>query len=76
LAVAFSLAALTALSAASCMVLSNDEVETRILEDFPPLLHVGAFQAKDDGNLDVGLFRCFHHALSQRVDAQNATEDV
>src|SRR5271155_5185478 len=31
--------------------LSDDEVETRVLEDFPPLLHVGAFQPKDDRNL-------------------------
>src|SRR5579863_3491947 len=34
--------------------LSNNEVETRILQDFPTLLHVGAFQAKNDRNLDIG----------------------
>src|SRR6201996_1256127 len=56
--------------------LPDDEVETRILQDFPSLLHVGAFQAKNDRNLYVGLLGCFHHALSQRVDAQNAAEDV
>src|ERR1700677_2316722 len=52
--------------------LADDEVETRILQDFPSLLHVGAFQAKNDRNLHIGLLGSFHHALSQSVDAQNA----
>src|SRR5580700_10783357 len=43
--------------------LADDEVETRILQDFPTLLHIGAFQAKNDRNLYVGLLGCFHHAL-------------
>src|SRR3984957_15758170 len=56
--------------------LSNNEVETRILQDFSSLLHVGAFQAKNDRNLHIGFLGSFHHALSQSVDAQNAAEDV
>src|SRR6201996_5200220 len=50
--------------------LADDEVEAGVLKDFTALLHVGALQAEDDGNLHIGLFGSFHHALRQGVDAE------
>src|ERR1700744_5674911 len=41
-----------------CRVLhgfSDNEVESGVLENLPSLLHVGSFQAKNDGDLHVGL---------------------
>src|ERR1700744_2859844 len=55
---------------------SDNEVQPRVLQNLASLLDVRALQAKDHGNLHVGLFGRFYHPLCQGVDAQDAAKNI
>src|ERR1700744_571932 len=55
---------------------SDNEVQPRVLQNLASLLDVRALQAKNHGNLHVGLFGRFDHALCQGVDAQDAAKNI
>src|SRR5262249_17445717 len=52
------------------------EIQSGILQDLATLLHVRAFETEHHGQLDVGDLRGFDNPVRQRVDAQDAAEDV
>src|SRR6201996_7563898 len=54
----------------------DDEVQAGVLQNLAPLLHIRSLQAEDHGNFYIRFLSRFHHAGRQRIDAQNAAEDV
>src|SRR6478672_3025796 len=56
--------------------LSNDEVQSRLLQNLSSLLNVRAFEAQHDWKLNLGLRRGFDNSARQRVHTQNAAKNV
>src|SRR6202522_3851009 len=56
--------------------LSDNEVQPGVLQNLAALLHVCAFQAKDDGDLHVSLFGCFDHPMCQGVNAEDTAKNI
>src|ERR1019366_6911940 len=56
--------------------LCHDEIQSARFQYLAALFDVGAFQSQHGRQLDVGLLRRAHHAVGQRIHAQDAAENI